>query len=176
MLASRISTPKLELGSHAPRWVMIWTVQPPSNDVRARAVSVAEAATIATVATVQAVRSSFIEILRFRTAAHAIGRRHRCSAPNGQLFVVRPIATKLWFRDRSERPRRWPQRWGSARAGGCDKKGRKRARGPSPPKQGTRFVGSDSEKCLDNIAVIRTFLREPLPRRRGDRTRPPMAF
>jgi hypothetical protein len=56
MLASRISTPKLELGSHAPRWVMIWTVQPPSSDVRARAVSVAEAATIATVGTVQAVR------------------------------------------------------------------------------------------------------------------------
>src|SRR6202795_2478170 len=88
---------------------MIWTVQPPSNDVRARAVSVAEAATIATVATVQAVRSSFIDILRSRTAARAIGRRHRCSAPNGQLFVVRPIATKLWFRDRSERPRRWRQ-------------------------------------------------------------------
>src|SRR3979490_1704763 len=88
---------------------MIWTVQPPSNDVRARAVSVAEAATIATVATVQTVRSFFIDILRFRTAARAIGRRHRCSAPNGQLFAVLHIATKLWFRDRSKKPRRWRQ-------------------------------------------------------------------
>jgi hypothetical protein len=41
---------------------------------------------------------------------------------------------------------------------------------------GMRFIGSDSEKCLDNIAVIRTFLREPLAWRRGDRTRAAMAF
>jgi hypothetical protein len=42
--------------------------------------------------------------------------------------------------------------WGSARAGGWDKKGRKRARGPSlreeTPKEGTWFIGSDSEKML----------------------------
>jgi hypothetical protein len=71
---------------------------PQISCVDQRAVSVAEAATIATVAMVQTVRSSFIDMLRFRT-----GPRDRTSssvqAPNGQLFVVRPIATKLWFRD-----------------------------------------------------------------------------
>jgi hypothetical protein len=71
--------------------------------------------------------------------------------------------------------------WSSARAGGWDKKGRKRARGPSlgeeTPKEGTRFMGSDSEKCLDNIAVISAFLREPLDRQahhgRGNRQSEP---
>jgi hypothetical protein len=57
MLLPRISTPKPELGSQAPRCVVICTLQLPSNDVRARAVPVAAAAAIATAATAQTVGS-----------------------------------------------------------------------------------------------------------------------
>ena len=68
MLLPRTSTPKLELGSQAPRCVMICTVQLPSNDVLAHALSAA-ALVIATVAAIQTVRSE----IRFMVGAFGNG-------------------------------------------------------------------------------------------------------
>jgi hypothetical protein len=53
MLLPWISTPKPELGSQAPRCVMICTLQLPSNDSRACAAPAATAAAIAMVMTVE---------------------------------------------------------------------------------------------------------------------------
>jgi hypothetical protein len=53
MLPSRISTPKPELGSQAPRCVVICTFQLPSNDVLAHTAPAVTAAAIAMVMTVE---------------------------------------------------------------------------------------------------------------------------
>jgi hypothetical protein len=57
-----ISTPKLELGSQAPRRVVICTVQLPSKREAACAVSLAAVAAIPTAATIAALESKIVLI------------------------------------------------------------------------------------------------------------------
>jgi hypothetical protein len=59
---SWISTPKLELGSQAPRRVVICTVQLPSKREAACAVSLAAVAAIAMAATITALESKIVLI------------------------------------------------------------------------------------------------------------------
>jgi hypothetical protein len=59
---SWISTPKLELGSQAPRRVVICTVQLPSKREAACAVSLAAVVTIATARTIAALGSKIVFI------------------------------------------------------------------------------------------------------------------
>jgi len=59
---SWISTPKLELGSQAPRRVLICTVQLPSKREAACAVSLAAVVAIATTAMIAALESTIVFI------------------------------------------------------------------------------------------------------------------
>jgi hypothetical protein len=92
---SWISTPKLELGSQVPRCVMICTVQLPSNDVRARAVSVAAAAIIATAATAQTVRSHIIFIAANLSRMNMIPTSSWCGVELRSQRILSPKPREL---------------------------------------------------------------------------------
>jgi hypothetical protein len=94
---SWISTPKLELGSQVPRCVMICTVQPPSNDVRARAVSVAAAAIVATAAATKTVRSdnTFIAVNLFRMSVVLNSHSNTFYRPNPANCLLGIVAICL---------------------------------------------------------------------------------
>jgi hypothetical protein len=75
MIPSRISTPKPELGSQAPRWVMICTFQLPSNGVTAWAAPVAATDAIPAATTAERVGSEIIFMATVLEVESAFGSR-----------------------------------------------------------------------------------------------------